>query len=166
MPNFFLTEILLHRGVRMLLDEFTKEKRRTMHRFVAISTVLLICLLSGPVFAAYYGDIDGHQDGTYADLNDAVIALRVVSNQDVTEEIRTDVDLADVDVNGDSRVGLEEAAYALQVVSGARIDMENQPAKDMSGAGVFFGSGLVGLLWLRKKFRHFLALSFRRSVNP
>jgi hypothetical protein len=49
------------------------------------------------------------------DLTDVIAALQVAVNVPPAEELYTDTE-----VNGDIRIGLEEAVYALQVVSGLR----------------------------------------------
>jgi|AACY02.16.fsa_nt_gi hypothetical protein len=115
-----------------------------MRRFMVIAAALFICLFTVPAGAAYYGDING--DDT-SDVNDAIIALQVVANVPNAFDGFDISTSPHMDVNGDGKVGLEESAYALQRSVGAREE------KTFSGASVFFGSGLAGLLWLRRKFR-------------
>jgi len=58
--------------------------------------------------------VKGDVDNSYIiNLADAILALRVLSGIEATVELRTDV-------NGDSRIGLEEVVYILQTVAGLR----------------------------------------------
>ncbi len=57
------------------------------------------------------GDIDHNR---VIDLRDAILALRVLGGQN-PGGIDTDID-----VNNDGRIGIEEAIYVLQIVSGIR----------------------------------------------
>jgi len=54
------------------------------------------------------------------DLQDAILALKVLSGVDVSGAITTDY-VSDTDVNCDGQVGIAEVQYILQVVSGLRI---------------------------------------------
>jgi hypothetical protein len=65
----------------------------------------------------YIGDIDGDLD---VDLADAILALRVLAGMDTAGLIRSDYATSSADVNGDSKIGLEEVIYILQHVAGAR----------------------------------------------
>jgi hypothetical protein len=68
------------------------------------------------VFAVVKGDING--DGL--DLADLMIALKALSGEDVSQLIRSDYVLSGADVNGDGRVGPEEAVYILQAIAELR----------------------------------------------
>ena len=58
------------------------------------------------------GDIDNSKT---IDLRDAILAIKIVSGISPTQII---YDAADA--NGDGKIGLEEAIYALQVVAGLK----------------------------------------------
>lgn len=62
------------------------------------------------------GDINGGG----VNLDDAITALQVLSGVNGSGQIRPDYVTSGADVNGDSRVGLEEAIYILQKISGLR----------------------------------------------
>lgn len=68
------------------------------------------------VFAAVKGDINGGG----LDLADLMIALKALSGEDVSQLIRSDYALSGADVNGDGRVGPEEAVYILQAIAELR----------------------------------------------
>ena len=63
------------------------------------------------------GDING--DGI-TDLADAILALRVLSGMDTSDQVRSGYIGSGADVNGDDRVGMEEVIYILQDVVGLR----------------------------------------------
>ena len=60
--------------------------------------------------SGFLGDIDGDH---VVDLADAILALKVASGVDTAGENVT----VDADVNGDGKIGLEEAIYVLQAVA-------------------------------------------------
>jgi len=62
------------------------------------------------------GDINNDGD---VNLEDAITALRVIST-DSTTGIPPDYVTSDADMNGDSKIGMEEVIYILQKVSGIR----------------------------------------------
>jgi hypothetical protein len=62
------------------------------------------------------GDINGGGMG----LDDAIVGLQVISGVGGSGMIRTDYATSGADVNGDSKVGLEEVMYILQQLSGLR----------------------------------------------
>jgi alpha-tubulin suppressor-like RCC1 family protein len=53
-------------------------------------------------------------DDPSVDMQDAIIALQVLSGLDVSSVIRTDYPISGVDIDGDRKVGLAEAIYILQ----------------------------------------------------
>ena len=61
---------------------------------------------------------DLNRDG-YVDTKDAILALQILSNMSPSA-IRPDYAISHADVNGDARVGLQEAIYILQKASGLR----------------------------------------------
>ncbi len=61
--------------------------------------------------AALDGDTDGDET---VDLNDAILALKVIAGMDIPE-----INLGS-DIKGDGKIGLDEAVYVLQVISGLR----------------------------------------------
>ncbi|MEA2013788.1 MAG: DUF1566 domain-containing protein [Thermodesulfobacteriota bacterium] len=63
------------------------------------------------------GDING--DGN-VDLADALIALKMLAGMDVSDLIRADYATSGVDVNGDNKIGMEEAVYIMQKISELR----------------------------------------------
>ena len=63
------------------------------------------------------GDING--DGTI-DLTDIMIALKLLSGEDVSGLIRSEYSTSGCDVNGNSQIGIEEAIYILQHASNMR----------------------------------------------
>jgi len=62
------------------------------------------------------GDLDGSLS---VDLSDAILALKVLSGMNPAELV-TPYALSGSDVDGDLRVGIEEAAYILEDVAGLR----------------------------------------------
>lgn len=48
------------------------------------------------------------------DINDAIIALRALSDDELMGHVRSDYPVSGADVNGDNRLGIEEAIHALQ----------------------------------------------------
>jgi hypothetical protein len=64
------------------------------------------------LMSARRGDLDGDK---YISLDDAILALRVVSGIDTGSSVSTEGD-----VNGDGKIGAEEVFYILQKVSGRR----------------------------------------------
>lgn len=68
------------------------------------------------ILATLKGDVDGNKK---LDLTDAILALQVVSEMK-PQGIRPYYPLSGIDVNGDDRIGIEEAIYVLQKVSGLR----------------------------------------------
>ncbi len=64
---------------------------------------------------AVRGDVN---DDGGVDLADAVIVLKVLTDTDVTGQLRSDYIPAGVDVNGDDDVGPEEAIYCLRKAAG------------------------------------------------
>ena len=83
---------------------------RKMKQFVLILICML--LLGLPCLGATPGDVN-HADGV--DLKDVIQALRVTAGIPLPTDIFTDAD-----VNGDKKIGLEEAIYGLQVVAQLR----------------------------------------------
>jgi len=81
-----------------------------MKQFVLILICML--LLGLPCLGATPGDVN-HADGV--DLKDVIQALRVTAGIPLPTDIFTDAD-----VNGDKKIGLEEAIYGLQVVAQLR----------------------------------------------
>ncbi|MGE0085782.1 MAG: hypothetical protein AB7S75_15335, partial [Desulfococcaceae bacterium] len=61
------------------------------------------------------GDINGDEA---ADLEDAVIALRVLAGVNVSGSIRSDYATPGIDVTGNSKIGLDEAVWILRHVAG------------------------------------------------
>jgi hypothetical protein len=64
-------------------------------------------------YPAVLGDIDGND---IVDLNDAILALQILSGIDTGDKKI----FSDADVNGDGRIGIEEMSYILQKVAGLR----------------------------------------------
>jgi hypothetical protein len=62
------------------------------------------------------GDLNGD---TYVDLADAILAIQVMTVQSPAA-VRNDYRTSGIDVNGDGRIGLQEAIYILQKVAGMR----------------------------------------------
>lgn len=63
-------------------------------------------------------DIKTDMDGSNAvDLKDVIVALRVLSCMNVSADLRWDYVDADIDINGDAQVGLEELINSLQTIS-------------------------------------------------
>ena len=62
----------------------------------------------------YFGDVDGTM---VVDIKDAVIALQVLSGVTPAQPVYMD---ADIDIDGDGRIGLAEVIYILQKVAGMR----------------------------------------------
>jgi len=67
----------------------------------------LLFLCSANVFGAVAGDVDG--SGT-TDIKDAVVALQIGAG------FKPPVN-RDADVNGDGKIGLEEAVFVLQAIA-------------------------------------------------
>jgi subtilisin family serine protease len=63
------------------------------------------------------GDLN---DSSTVDLADAIIAQRVLARQDVAESLRSDYVTSGVDVNGDNKIGLQEAVWILQTLANLR----------------------------------------------
>jgi len=63
------------------------------------------------------GDVDG--DGE-CDLRDAILSISQLVERDVNSLIRSDYPTSGVDLDGDDRIGLAEAIYIMQRVSGLR----------------------------------------------
>lgn len=62
------------------------------------------------------GDMDGNNN---INIGDAILALQVASGQK-PDLVRYDFVYAEVDVNGDNKIGLEEVIYIVQTVAGLR----------------------------------------------
>ncbi|MDM8537510.1 C13 family peptidase [Desulfobacterales bacterium HSG17] len=69
----------------------------------------------GGTSAVITGDINEDRN---IDLEDMIIALKVLAGIDTAGEIRLNYVLAGVDVNGDNQVGLDEVIYALRRTAG------------------------------------------------
>ncbi|MBU0651397.1 MAG: SUMF1/EgtB/PvdO family nonheme iron enzyme [Proteobacteria bacterium] len=84
----------------------------------------------------YPGDIDGNRD---INLNDAILALQIISNIERTGQIFT----AGEDVNGDGKIGLQEVIYILQKAAGLRTEAPG--TYSISGTITSGGTGLSGV---------------------
>jgi hypothetical protein len=80
----------------------------TNYIFIFVNGTLTVTISSG--------DLDGDGDVTLADL---IIALQAMSSINPTA-IRSDYILSGVDVNGDNKIGIQEAVYILQKIVGVR----------------------------------------------
>jgi len=58
--------------------------------------------------------VSGYSQSTDVGLSDAIIALRILAGISVTETGNLK------DINGDGKIGMEEAVYILQYVAGLR----------------------------------------------
>jgi hypothetical protein len=76
--------------------------------------------------ASQQGDLN---DDAVTDLVDVILALQALSGQK-PQNVRDDYVSSDVDVNGDNRIGLEEAIFALQVAGGLR---QNEITNNFTG---------------------------------
>ena len=93
-----------------------------------VIVIFVFLILSHPIKSwgdSLWGTLIWNQDNWYTigDLNndqivnltDAILALKVSTNNTVTQQV-----FAAGDINGDGSIGLEEAFHALQVTSGIR----------------------------------------------
>ena len=83
---------------------------RSMGVAIGIIVLLVGCLLPASSFAdTYTGDISHNCE---VGLEDSILSLQVLANAETGSLV-----YADADIDGDSRVGLAEAVYALRVVA-------------------------------------------------
>ncbi len=90
-------------------NAFTPKRQKMKQRLAIFLHIIIVGLLfvCSNAFGAIPGDVDGSGS---TDLKDVIIALQVCSG------FTPDVD-TDADVNGDGRIGLEEAVYALKAAA-------------------------------------------------
>jgi len=99
--GFRILELKVDNESKDKINEYTFEKVTSDHTIHA------------DFYPAVLGDIDG--SGT-VDLGDAILGLRILAGIDIGNQIL----FIDADVNGDSRIGIEEVLYILQKVAGLR----------------------------------------------
>lgn len=86
------------------------------------------------------------RDNGVVDISDAILAIQAVSSISPTEII-----YKEADVNGDGRIGMEDAIYILQIIAGMRIDPDI-PASIMISANpdVILSDGIDRSLLIAK----------------
>lgn len=76
------------------------------------------------------GDVNG--DGK-TELTDAIIGLKGLSGAEISSDIRPNYASSGADVNGDSRVGMEEVVYVMQFVGGVKYQTPTDPPINVAG---------------------------------
>ena len=106
-----------------------------------IMTVTVLAI-SSSAFGAVLGDLDGSGE---ADMEDTIYALMIMCNIDTPTAVddQLAVNLADVDVDGDLKIGIQEAIFALEVGTGHR-DKDG-----FATSCTLFGSGLLMVVGFR-----------------
>lgn len=113
---------------------------------IMIMACILILSMSGSAFGALLkGDLNNNSS---IDLGDTIYALMVLCDIDVDLPTEVQAALNEVDVDGDVKIGMEEAVYSLECVAGFR---DGGGKTSYGSTGLFFGSGLLGLAALRKR---------------
>ncbi len=93
-----------------------------------IFVILILCSVN--VFGAVNGDVDGYGN---TDIQDTVVSLQVCV------EVKPAVNIG-ADINGDGKIGLEEAIYGLQYSLGNRCIYSISPTEKSFGSDGGTGS--------------------------
>lgn len=110
-------------------------------KFWILAFVISLMIVSPGLAEETAGDID--DDGKIG-VHEVINALKVLVNGNAPEPSADEAD-----ITGDAKVTLIDAIAALQFASGTRGGDE----KELPSSAFVFGSGLFGLLGLRRKFR-------------
>ncbi len=120
----------------------TRQPTRKLFRFLVIAAIF--SMSATVCFGATAGNVDGSIDGI-VDLKDAILALQTCAGSESTVHVYTQYE-----ISGDSKVGLEEAIYALQIVAGVKKDDSDPNATPKyfsvpgTGSTLDFGEVMLG----------------------